>query len=570
MTAKVHTNVLIIGGGPVGLTLAADLGFRGVHAMVVERRAFKEPPNVKCNHVSSRTMEQFRRLGLAEAVRSEGLPPDYSNDIAFRISATGKEMARVHIPSRSQRYTDVSGPDGWWPTPEPPHRINQKYLEPLLAEHVSRLSTIQLRNGHELLEFEQGADGVVARVNSLEDSTELQIECKYLVGCDGGRSTVRRTMGAQLEGTAVIQHVQSTLISAPDLLPLMGPRPAWAYYALNRTRCGTVFAIDGRTEWLIHNHLDAEEAERGDVDRHASIRAILGVGPEFPYTVLSHEDWVARRLVATRLRDRRVFIAGDAAHLWIPQAGYGMNAGIADAIDLSWMLAARLRGWGGECLLDAYEAERLPITTQVSHFAMGHGLQKIKMRHSLPEALEDDGPLGEQARAEVGSRAYDLNVKQFCCAGLNFGYYYDASPVIVSDGETPPPYAMDTFTPSTVPGCRLPHFWLDDGRSLYDALGPDYTLLVCSAAANPESILAEAREQGLPLAVLDVSSQNVPAEYTHQMVICRPDQHVAWRGDGAPADTGRLVATLRGVPSASGAPSAARSALASSDAASIP
>src|SRR5690606_22153422 len=147
------------------------------------------------------------------------------------------------------------------------------------------------------------------------------------------------------------------------------------------------------------------------------------------------------------------------AHLWVPYAGYGMNAGIADALNLSWLLAARLHGWGDEAILDAYEAERLPITEQVSRFAMDHAHKMMKARRAVPSGIEEPGPQGHALREVVGREAYALNVQQFCCAGLNFGYFYTGSPIIVEDGKAPPGYTMDGYTPATVPGCRVPHFW---------------------------------------------------------------------------------------------------------------
>jgi len=241
-----------------------------------------------------------------------------------------------------------------------------------------------------------------------------------------------------------------------------------------------------------------------------------------------------------------VFICGDASHLWIPMAGYGMNAGIADAMNLSWQLAARLNGWGAHGVLTAYEAERLPITEQVSKFAMNHAIALQKEREGVPAGIEDEGASGAAARAAAGKALYDLNVKQYCCGGLNFGYFYDRSPLIAYDGEAPPAYSMDQFTPSTVPGCRTPHVWLDDGRSLYDALGPEYTLLRFDPAADAEPLLAAARQRGVPLQVLDVQSQGAGAVYREKLVLSRPDQHVAWRGDTLPTDALALVDRIRG------------------------
>lgn len=559
MTPEILTaDVLIVGAGPVGLTMAMDLASRGVTVLIAEMRRYAEPPNVKCNHVASRTMEQFRRLGVAQKLRDAGLPADYPNDVVFRTSVTGIELTRIPIPCRRDRYTETEGPDAWWPTAEPPHRINQIYLEPILLEHAAALPGVTLLNRTQVKAFEQNARdeyGVAATALDLDDGSTRTLRARFMVGCDGGASPVRKQIGAKLEGTAVIQRVQSTHIRAPQLRALIPGKPAWSYYSMNPRRCGTTFAIDGHETWLVHNHLNAEEPEFDSVDRDTSIREILGVGPDFEYEVISKEDWVGRRLVADRFRNGRVFLAGDSAHLWVPYAGYGMNAGIADAINLSWLLAACVQGWADERILDAYEAERQPITEQVSRFAMDHAQKMIRARRAVPADIEAPGAKGDALRADIGHEAYELNVQQFCCAGLNFGYYYTGSPVIAYDDATPPDYSMGSFTPSTVPGCRAPHFWLAEGRSLYDAFGPSYTLLRFDRNVDVSALQRDAAIACMPLTVLDVGPSNVPhvpPEYEHALVLCRADQHVMWRGNQLPQESAALVARLcgRGVSSA--------------------
>ena len=546
METSYDADVLVIGAGPVRLTGAMDLASRGHRVMVVERRYYGEPPPVKCNHVSSRSMEQFRRLGVATKLRDAGLPPDYPNDVVFRTSMTGIELTRIPIPCRRDRYSADGGPDTWWPTAEPPHRINQLYLEPILLHHTAGLDGVTLLTQTRLLVVEHSNDGVLARVSDLVTGEGRVLRARYIIGCDGGSSTVRRQIGAQLEGTAVIQRVQSTFIRAPGLKALLPGKAAWCYYSVNPRRCGTVFAIDGHERWLVHNHLNADEPEFDSVDRDASIRNILGVDDDFEYEVLSKEDWVGRRLVANRFRQGNVFIAGDAAHLWVPYAGYGMNAGIADVLNLTWLLSARLKGWADERMLDAYEAERLPITEQVSHFVMNHAAKMIKARRAVPSDIEAADEDGEASRALIGKEAYDLNVQQFCCAGLNYGYFYQGSPILAQDEESAPGYTMSDFTASTVPGCRAPHFWLGDGRSLYDALGPDYTLLCLAAGADAQPLVEEARRHAIPLRVLDLQAESkLPGAYRHALVLCRSDQHVVWRGN-AISDAPGLAALMRG------------------------
>jgi 2-polyprenyl-6-methoxyphenol hydroxylase-like FAD-dependent oxidoreductase len=545
-----QTDVLIIGSGPIGLTLAMDLASRGVAVTVLEMRHHAEPPSVKCNHIAARSMEIFRRLGVAAKIRAAGLPDDYANDVSYRTTATGTELARILIPSRLGRLRGDPGPDTKWPTMEPPHRVNQIYLEPILAEHAAAMPGVKLLNRMEVIAFAQDADGTTLQARNLDTDEISHFSARYLIGCDGGRSMVRKGIGAVLIGDAVVQRVQSTFIKAPSLLGLFQQAPAWATFSLNPRRCGNMYAIDGKERWLIHNYLQDGEPDFESVDRDRCIRDILGVDDTFEYEMISKEDWFGRRLVADRFRDRRVFICGDAAHLWVPYAGYGMNAGIADAANLAWLLGAHLNGWADERVLDAYSDERKPITEQVSRFAMNHAHAMASQRNTVPADIEAAGAAGDAIRAEIGRQAYDLNVQQYSCAGLNFGYFYDASPLIAYDGEAPPEYSMGSFTPSTVPGCRTPHFKLPDGRSLYDAMGAGYTLLRFDPAIDIAPLLAAAKARGVPLDVLDIDAKKhstpIPDSYRHALLLARPDQHVAWRGDTLPSDPLALIDLIRG------------------------
>jgi 2-polyprenyl-6-methoxyphenol hydroxylase-like FAD-dependent oxidoreductase len=546
MSNDSDANVLIVGAGPVGLTLAIDLAWRGIDVTVVETRARAEPPEPKCNHVAARTMEIFRRLGVAEKVRDAGLPADYPHDISYRTTFTGPELTRIVIPCRRDRFTMTEGPDCKWPTPEPPHRLNQIFLEPILFEHAVAQPRIRIINRTSVDDAVVSDTSARATLRDLDSGNARRISCRFLIGCDGARSVVRKAIGARFSGDEIVQRVQSTYIRAPDLIKLQRHERAWGTGAINPRRSGMVYAIDGRERWLVHNYMKPEEGDFDSVDRDACIRTILGVDADFRYDILSKEDWVGRRLIADKFRDRCAFIAGDAAHIWVPYAGYGMNAGIADAMNLSWLLAAHLNGWAPVSILDAYEAERWPITSQVSRFAMSHAEAEIRRRGAVPADLEDAGPAGETTRREVGRLAYEINVRQYACAGLNFGTYYDRSPIIAYDGAAPPSYTMDSWMPSTVPGCRTPHLWCDDGRSLYDASGPEFTLLRFDPSAETAPLRIAAQRRGVPLAVLDVQAAAARGPYNHRLVLSRPDQHVAWRGDAVPSDALALIDRVRG------------------------
>ena len=546
MNSSLQTSVLVVGAGPVGLTLATDLAWRGIDVTVVELRKAGEPPSVKCNQVSARSMEIFRRLGLAEKIRDAGLPAEYRNDVSCCVSATGKELSRITLPSRAGRARGERGDDSWWPTPEPSHRINQLFLEPVLFAHAAAQQRIRFLNRTMFEGLSQTEQGVTAAVRNLDSGERFSVRSRYLVGCDGARSTVRKAMGAELAGMPIVQHVQSTFFRAPALISMLPGKPAWMYVAFNPRRCGSMIAIDGKETWLIHNFLYNGESEFDSIDRDWAIRQILGVGSDFEYEVISKEDWTGRRLIADLFQNGRVFICGDAAHLWIPHAGYGMNAGIADAVGLSWLLAAVLDGWAEPAMLNAYQAERQPITDQVSRFAFRMSeLNSQHRREILPE-IERNDEVGQATRLKIGREVFDLYVQQQCCGGLNFGYFYDGSPIIAYDDEPHPAYTMHDFTSSTVPGCRVPHMWLSGRRSLYDALGAAYTLIRLDPSVHISGILDASARRRVPITVLDVEATDERNLYARKLLLVRPDQHVAWRGDEQPTAPLELIDLLRG------------------------
>jgi 2-polyprenyl-6-methoxyphenol hydroxylase-like FAD-dependent oxidoreductase len=549
---KHKSDIIIVGAGPVGMILALDLARRGVDVIVIEQHDQEAEPRKRCNHISARSLEILRQLGIAAEIRDAGLPPDYPQDVAFVTALNGYELSRIRIPARRDVYGSEGYDDSGWPTPEPPHRCNQLYWEPILQRHLLASPRIRTFYGLSIEEVGQDADGTFARGRSRETGEEETFEARYLVGCDGGSSLVRKAIGARFEGQEVVSGTRTVYIKSDGLLGKLSNTPAWMTWFLNPNVLGCVVAMNGKDLWGFHFWLPVGEPDFDSVDPAEGIRE--GMGEDLDYEIVSTDDWYGRRLVANRFRDRRIFLCGDAAHIWIPLAGYGMNAGIADAGNLSWLLAAVVQGWAEPTILDAYEAERQPVTQQVSRHVMSLALANLDTDRTKnpPPELFVEGPEGEAARAEMGRFFYDANVGQFACKGLNFGTYYDGSPIIAYDGEEAPAYDLSNYTPTTVAGCRTPHVWRDDGTSLYDAMGPGYTLLRTDPSVDVSAIEAAAARRGLPLDLLDLAPSEAGDLYRHKLVLSRPDQHVAWRGDVVPEDPLALVDLLRGAGQSTG------------------
>ena len=366
------------------------------------------------------------------------------------------------------------------------------------------------------------------------------IRCRYLVGCDGGGPRSGARIGATLAGTPVVQRVQSSYIRAPKLLSMLPGKPAWVMFSLNPRRCGNVMAIDGRETWLVHNYLLDDEHDFDSVDRDWAIRTILGVGADFEYEVLGKEDWIGRRLVADKFRrTARVHLRRRGAPVG---AVRGLRHERRHRRCGEPRLAARRAPQGlgrSKAMLDAYEAERLPITEQVSHFAMNHSHSMARQRQTVPDEIEATGTRRRRGarRARQGRLRAQRAAVLLRRSELRLLLRGVADHRLRRRGAAAATRCT-TSRPSTVPGCRTPHVWLADGRSLYDAMGPDYTLLrLRSRRRRRRAASAARKERGVPLDVLDVDiRRSRRACIGHKLVLSRPDQHVAWRGDAIPSD----------------------------------
>lgn len=538
------TDICIVGAGPVGLTLAMELGAAGHQVTILEMRLDDEISSPKSNHISARSMEIYRRLGVADRIRSKGLPDDYPNDAVYATRFTGKELTRFRMPSRRDRFNDAGFVDGELPSAERAARVSQMYLAPVLLDHALSYPNVEIRRGVRFEQLEQEADGVTVHTRTRVDDAADRIRCRYLIGADGARSDVRKFLGISLVGDDNLVRARSRLFRAPGLLDKCAYPRAWMNWFFTGGKWSTMMAIDGQELWLMHNFVPPGVALE-DFDIDAGMREALGVEPDFTYETIRDEDWVGRRLVADRLQVGRCFIAGDAAHIWVPFGGYGMNAGIADVNNLAWMLDAVLSGWAPETLLQAHDQERRPITEQVSRLVASNvGV----LDASESGLLEEEGPESDRLRQRFGEALYAANLHSMVPSGFNFGYSYADSPIVAHDGEIPPPLTMGTYIPTTVPSARAPHFRLADGRSLYDAVGRGFTLIRLDRGIEVDRLREAASVRGLPLTILDVEPGEGfdPKVYAQPLVLVRPDQHIAWRGTTPPDDPLSLIDLVRG------------------------
>ena len=514
--------VVIVGAGPVGVATAIELGHRSVPCVVIERNnRAGYAPRAKTTH--TRTREHLRRWGIAERLAEAApLGIDYPPNVVFVTRLAGPEIARFEgalycSPQRDERYSEHSQ---WIP---------QYKLEAVLQEHARSLPGVRIEFGQEFVSCDQDERGVRVRVRDVASGAERTLEADYLVGADGSRSAVRENIGAKMLGTHGLSRNYNTIFQAPGLAEAHPHGPGIMYWQCNSELPSLIGPMDSGDLWFFMpmqlppgvTYTPEQAAER--------IRAATGI--DLPYKILSSDEWVASKLLADYYRKGRVFLVGDACHLHPPFGGFGMNMGIADAVDVGWKLAAVLQGWGGETLLGSYEIER-----RAAHEFV---LEESESNHAqLPgtltrEGIEELTPRGEQVRREVAEIVLRTKHREFFALGVMLGYSYRDSPVVVGDGRPSNWKRSLDYVPMAEPGCLAPHRWLADNRSLYDLFGNGFTLLAFddTDAADLDLALREAREAGVPLQVVRLADPSLRDLYQAKRALIRPDQHVAWRGD---------------------------------------
>jgi len=535
-----ETPVLIVGAGPVGLAAALELDYHGIECMVIDQGDGRvEHP--RTGLIAVRTMEFCRRWGIAQRIRACGFPEDYALSIVFCTSLSGFTLARQDYPS----MRDTPTPDA---TPEKRQRCPQMWFDPILRNALRARNAVRLRDRCRLETVEQSGDIVRASAVDLQTGEPVAIRARFLIGCDGAASGLRRQLGIGMSGEPDLSYSVNILFRSPELVRqhdkgeaerylLVGPEGGW----------GNITVVDGRDVWRMTVLGSPQKLDLARFDPRAAV--IRGLGrDDIAFDILSVVPWRRSRLLAERWRAGRVFLAGDAVHTMSPTGGMGMNTGMQDAVDLGWKLAAVLRGWGGSRLLDAYELERRPVAVRNGLFS-SRNFSAWK-GSAQDAALMEASERGQRARREAGEAMRLATQAEWESLGLQIGYRYDASPLCVDDASPLPADDDSKYTPTARPGARAPHAWLADGRSTLDLFGRGYVLLRCGTPSRPDPRLAclagAAAERNVPLTCFDVDGEAALSLYGRKLVLVRPDGHVAWRSDDPPHDAARLIDIVTG------------------------
>ncbi len=432
------------------------------------------------------------------------------------------------------------------PTPEGPAFLSKFSFLPLLQRAAAAQPSVQVTYGQTVVGMEHDDDGVAVLVEDLESGSIRALRTAYLVGCDGGRSWVRKRLGIEFVGDFAQGRNFAVHFRAPALMELLREHAdgvaAQIQTLANESR-PYITVVDGADEWRLSVYLDRDPSPEDAVRWvHAAI------GKEIDVQILRSQPWSGHRVVAERYRDGRVFLAGDAAHLLWPKGGFGANTGIGDAVDLGWKLAAVLSGWGGEALLNSYEVERRPIAVRNVSEASSNWTSDAKI--TPDPILDSDNADGAAARTRMGALIRSLRGREFRSIGVQLGHRYRNSPIVVPDGGLEPPDESDNYVPSTWPGCRAPHVWLPDGSSVLDRFGHGFVLIATADAtgttAGIQKLEQAATVRGVPLEAFPCGDAQLHEIYGNGLVLVRPDGHVCWRGDALPEDPGALLDVVRG------------------------
>ena len=532
----------IVGAGPTGMVLGIELGMRRIPTILFDSRwELTQYPKGGTN--SARSMEHYRRYGFAAEFRLCGLPRSYPTDVSYFTCFAEHELHRVRMPS----IDEVLAGD-LRETPEPPHRASQSFLEPLLLRKLESLPSVTVAFGHRVETIRETASAVELATRDCSTDEAENYRFDYVVGCDGANSLVRGAMGADYEGEAGKVRkffggkMMAIYFRSPKLQDILAGRLSWQYWSItSELRC-MMSAVDGKGSFFMHIQIP-DHASPGETEARAFIHAATGRPVELE--ILSISFWVAgRALVSERMAKGRLAVVGDAAHIFTPTGGFGLNTGVDDAANLGWKIAARVQGWGGDALVESYHDERHAVAVRNTRAAAA--IADRGAACPVDSHVTEEGPAGDASRQTAIDYLKDVAYMEFQTLGIQLGASYYGSPVVVGDGSTAPLDVPTRYVPSSRPGSRLPHMWIARNRSTLDEIGPGLTLFIIGTTAQTDVWQRAAHEIGVPFKTVALSGPEAEALYGRCLLLVRPDQHIAWRSKAEPAKVDGLLKTVLG------------------------
>ncbi|KAA8644082.1 hypothetical protein EYZ11_005463 [Aspergillus tanneri] len=531
-------DVLIVGGGPVGLALALDLGRRGMRSTIVERNSGTGTDlQAKASVIDERTMEFCRLLGVRDDVANAGYPEDLPGDTVFCTRLNGHFIGRLVMSSAQDRELPPQ-------SAEMLRRCPQMWFDPILARAVVRQGKADIRYGVELVGFDQDDNGVTCRLKHVNSGTAEEVRARYMVACDGAGSIVRKELGISFDGKNLGYAISAIVRVDLSRYHSFGAAERYMFISPDGT-WGNFTTIDGRSLWRFSVVGGSEKIDLANFDMHAVLRKAFG-HDDIEYELIKVVQWRRSQFTAEKYHQGRVFLAGDAAHTMSPTGGHGLNTGVGDVMGLSWVLQALLEGWGGPGLVAAYTTERRPIALR-----NGQGSTRnfsIWIDRSGRDKVLDDGEDADEQRRALGEKMAANMRQEFQSLGLALGYSYADSPLIVPDGSSAPLDDPDIYIQTARPGHRAPHYWLKEGQSTIDLFGTGFVLLRFGPDVEGDKRIEDvARNVRLPLDTFTITAPEVAKLYERRLALVRPDGMVAWRGDVLPDDLEGLVDRVRGV-----------------------
>ncbi|KAJ0423011.1 hypothetical protein BJY00DRAFT_299944 [Aspergillus carlsbadensis] len=520
------TPILIIGAGPVGLSLAIELRLHSIPVTLLDRTPTIEDTHPKGRANSMRTVEHYRRWGVSDEIR----------ELAWKTADPRQELPSLSVP--------------------------QPVLMRVLERKARELGALVLRGWEATDVIEESTPGEEKIITTVRtpDGTSHIITSSYVIGADGPNSLVRSKAGIDQDGMGPLGRTWTYVVRSENY-PISNLISGEKYAALGmlmvvNEHASSIISIPSADEWGFgilrtasgtETDLQSQGEEPSDDEVKSYAQALLGTSTNI--SILSRSSYASITRLSTHYRSNRnrLFIAGDACHICPPTGGHNMNTGIEDAVNLAWKLAAVLQGWGGDEVLDSYEAERRPVGGRVSGVAMRNSL-------AMQEAdgfLDGDGEgnaAGNLLGAERAKAIYERTYTQWNSYGVVLDQRYDTSPVIIQDGWIDAPaWNATAYWPHARPGHRAPHLWLDDGRALRDCFGRGFTLLSIGARGDVvEGFVAASKRVGFPVEVLEIEPGIARKKYPATLTLIRPDGYVAWQGEGDGCDPVDVIRRVSG------------------------